>query len=51
MKTRTMKKSAIRTVAAFVAGAGLVAWALTTNDNSAQDAADYAAKTCPAVQR
>lgn len=46
-----MKKRFLNYVACFVAGAGLVAWAFTTNDNSAQDAADYAAKTCKVVQR
>lgn len=46
-----MKKRFLNYLAAFVAGAGLVGWAFTATDNSAQDAADYAVKTCPVVQR
>ena len=46
-----MKKSFLNVVAGFAAGMLLTGWALTINDNSAQDAADYAAKTCPVVQR
>lgn len=47
-----MKKT-LNYLAAFVAGALITGWAYTTNDNSAQDAADYAAThaACKAGQR
>lgn len=46
-----IKKRFLNTLAAFVAGAMLTAWAYTSHDDSAQDAADYAAKTCKVAPR
>lgn len=44
-----IKKKILNYVAVAVASALLTAWAL--GDNSAQDAADYAAKTCKVAAR
>lgn len=46
-----MKKKTFNYVATFVAGVGLALWVQTAHANSAQDAADYAAKTCKVAPR
>lgn len=45
-----LKKKILSHVAALVVGAGLMVWTYG-DQNSAQDAADYAAKTCKVAAR
>lgn len=46
-----MKKKTLNYVATFVAGVGLALWVQSAHTDSAQDAAEYAAKTCKVAPR